>query len=84
MLNDAEDQVEQLLVTVFENYKSLDETSSSGITESLTPVSGKASPALVPAVKIFTLLHDILFAESQRKLCSYFQVNTKWICTRAT
>jgi hypothetical protein len=76
MLNEAEEQVDQLLVTVFENYKSLDENSSSGITEALIPVSGKAAPALVPAVKIFTLLHDILFVESQRKLCSYFQVRT--------
>lgn len=82
MLVDVEDQVEQLLAMVFENYKSLDESSPSGMTETLSLVNGKAAPALVPAVKIFTILHDILSIEAQKTLCNYFQRAAKKRCRR--
>lgn len=59
---------------VFENYKSLDESSPSGIIEVFRPSTGSPAPALLPAVKLYTLLNDILSPEAQLKLCSYFQV----------
>ena len=73
-MHDVQDQVEQLLALVFENYKSLDETSSSGIAQNLTSIAEEASPALAPAVKLYTLLHDVLSSETQRALRRYFQV----------
>lgn len=75
IFGDIEEQVEQLLAVVFENYKSLDEASNSGLAEIFTPaVGGIVAPALVPAVQIYTLLHDILSLESQSTLRNYFQV----------
>lgn len=59
---------------VFENYKSLDESLPSGMVEVFCPATGASAPALVPAVKLYTLLHDILSPEAQLKLCRYFQV----------
>lgn len=73
ILGDIEDQVEQLLSLVFENYKSLDDSSVSGLVDVFGPATGIAAPALAPAVKIYSLLHDILSPEAQLTLCSYFQ-----------
>ncbi|KAK6938085.1 hypothetical protein RJ641_031593 [Dillenia turbinata] len=77
MLGEIEDQVGQLLALVFENYKSLDESSPSGIVEVFSRATGLAAPALEPAVKLYTLLHDVLSPEKQSKLCRYFQEATK-------
>ena len=74
VLGETKDQIEQILALVFENYKSLDESSLSGIMEVFRPASGLAAPALEPAVKLYTLLHDILTPEAQNTLCHYFQV----------
>ena len=60
---------------VFENYKSLDESSPSGMVEVCGPANGSPAPALAPAVKLYTLLHDVLAPEAQLKLCAYFQVS---------
>lgn len=74
MLVSLSDEIEETIALVFENYKSLDEHSSSGLTESHKPSSGFISPALKPALKLYTLLHDIKSPESQLQLCKYFQV----------
>ncbi|CAA6658860.1 unnamed protein product [Spirodela intermedia] len=77
ILGEIEEQVEQILSTVFENYKSLDESSPSGMMGVFRSATGSPAPALAPAVKLFTLLHDILSPESQLKLCVYFQTAVK-------
>lgn len=77
ILGEIEEQLEQILALVFENYKSLDESSPSGMMEFVRPATGSPAPALVPAIKLYTLLHDILSPEAQLKLCSYFQVAAK-------
>ncbi|KAF5740162.1 hypothetical protein HS088_TW11G00228 [Tripterygium wilfordii] len=74
ILGETKDQIEQILSMVFENYKSLDESSFSGIMDVFKPATGVAAPALEPAVKLYTLLHDILSPEAQTNLCHYFQV----------
>lgn len=74
ILKDIEDQIEPIFSLVFENYKSLDESSSSGILDVFMPATGVAAPVLEPAVKLYSLLHDILAPEAQTKLYSYFQV----------
>lgn len=74
ILGETKDQIEQTLSLVFENYKSLDESVLSGIMEVFKPACGLAAPALEPAVKLYTLLHDILSPEAQNALCHYFQV----------
>lgn len=74
ILGEIEDQVEQILALVFENYKSLDESSQSGISDVFVPAIGIAAPALEPAVKLYALFNDILTFEAQLKLCKYFQV----------
>lgn len=74
ILGEIKDQIEQILALVFENYKSLDESSFTGIMEIFKPATGVAAPALAPAVKLYTLLHDILSPESQTALTHYFQV----------
>lgn len=68
------DEVDEILTLVFENYKSLDESSPSGIADAFGPVTGVAAPALAPALKLYKLLHDILSPDAQLKLCRYFQV----------
>jgi len=73
-LGEVEDQIEQILALVFENYKSLDESLPSGIVDVFCPATGCAAPALEPAVKLYSLLHDILSPEAQNKLCRHFQV----------
>ncbi|MCO5595228.1 hypothetical protein L7F22_049267 [Adiantum nelumboides] len=80
MLSEVTEQVDQLLACVFESYKFLDESSVSGISETLASSNRSTSPALVPAVKIFTLLHDILSVEAQKTLSYYFQKAAKKRC----
>lgn len=75
ILVEVEEHVEQLLALVFENYKSLDEASTSGLAEAFTLATGSVSPALIPAVQLFTLMHDILSAEAQSTLRKYIKVN---------
>uniref|UniRef100_A0A1D1Z558 Calcium-dependent secretion activator n=1 Tax=Anthurium amnicola TaxID=1678845 RepID=A0A1D1Z558_9ARAE len=77
ILGEIREQVEQSLTMVFENYKSLDESSPSGMMVVFQPATGSPSPALEPAVKLFTLLHDILSPEAQLKLCGYFEAAVK-------
>ena len=74
ILGETKDQIEQILSLVLENYKSLDESSFSGTMDVFKPATGIAAPALEPAVKLYTLLHDILSPEAQTNLCHYFQV----------
>ncbi|KAM1203766.1 hypothetical protein ACFX13_020079 [Malus domestica] len=74
ILGETKDQIQQTLALAFENYKSLDESSLSGIMEVFRPATGHAAPALEPAVKLYTLLHDILSPEAQTALCHHFQV----------
>lgn len=73
ILAETKDQIEQILSLVFQNYKSLDEASLSGILDVFKPATGLAAPALEPAVKLYTLLHDILSPEAQTNMCHYFQ-----------
>lgn len=77
ILGEVEDQIEQILALAFENYKSLDESLPSGIIDVFQPANGCAAPAMLPAVKLYTLLHDILSPEAQNKLCRHFQVKPK-------
>ncbi|XP_023535679.1 uncharacterized protein LOC111797041 isoform X1 [Cucurbita pepo subsp. pepo] len=77
ILGETRDQIEQILALVFENYKSLDEAALSGLMEVYRPATGVAAPAIEPAVKLYTLLHDILSPEAQTSLCHYFQVAMK-------
>ncbi|XP_027329204.1 uncharacterized protein LOC113845810 isoform X2 [Abrus precatorius] len=77
ILGETKDQIEQILTLVFENYKSLDESSFSGIIEVFKPASGHPASALEPAVKLYKLLHDILSPEAQTAFCHYFQVAAK-------
>ncbi|XP_050385158.1 uncharacterized protein LOC126801747 [Argentina anserina] len=71
------DQVNQTLALVFENYKSLEEDSPSGMTNVFKPASGLVPPSLVPAIQLYSLLHDVLSPEAQMKLCRYFRVAAK-------
>lgn len=75
ILGKIEEKSEQILAFLFENYKSLDENSPSGLVESFSS-SGSPAPALVPAIKLYTLLND-LSPEAQLKLYGYFQVAAK-------
>ncbi|XP_073010311.1 uncharacterized protein [Typha latifolia] len=77
ILGEIEEQIEQILASVFENYKSLDESLPSGMLEVFKPANGLPAPALAPAVKLYNLLHDILSPEAQLKLCSYFQAASR-------
>jgi hypothetical protein len=71
---DCEDRIKSLLAAVFENYKSLDEHSPTGLSDLYGPMSDCAAPALTPAVQIFSILHDILSKEAQDILRNYLQV----------
>ncbi|XP_068642978.1 uncharacterized protein [Aristolochia californica] len=77
ILGEIEEQINHILSVVFENYKSLDEYSTSGLMDIFRPATGTAAPALVPAIKLYTLLHDVLSPEAQLKFCGYFQVAAK-------
>lgn len=72
MLLECEEHIEALLATTFENYKSLNEKSTTGLIDSISSIPVSPAPALVPAVQIFVLLHDILSQESQTVLANYF------------
>ncbi|KAI5054834.1 hypothetical protein GOP47_0029979 [Adiantum capillus-veneris] len=82
ILYDMQEQVEQLLALAFENYKSLDDSSTSGIAQSLMPIAEEAAPALAPAVKLYTLLHDVLSSEAQTMLRNHFQTAAMKRCRR--
>ncbi|KAH9312417.1 hypothetical protein KI387_027452 [Taxus chinensis] len=82
MLADCEDQLQHLLATAFENYKSLDESSPSGLVDMFGLATGIAAPALAPAVQVYTLLHDILSAEAQATLRNYLQMAARKRCKR--
>jgi hypothetical protein len=73
-MQDCEHRIKSLLAVVFENYKSLDEHSASGLSGLFGPISDFAAPALTPAVQIFSTMHDILSKEAQDILRSYLQV----------
>ncbi|KAF9620736.1 hypothetical protein IFM89_014257 [Coptis chinensis] len=77
ILGEVEDQIEQILSLVFENYKSLDEASPSGLMDVFRPATGSPAPALAPAVMLYSHHHDVLSPEAQLKLCSYFQAAAK-------
>ncbi|XWS45008.1 hypothetical protein CRYUN_Cryun15aG0098800 [Craigia yunnanensis] len=77
ILGEIEDQVLQILTVIFENYKSLDESSPSGMMDVFRAATGSPPPALVPAVKLYGVLHDILSPETQLKFCGYFQAAAK-------
>lgn len=74
ILGEVEGQIQEILVLVFENYKSLDEKAPSGMMDIFGPATGLAAPALAPTVKLYALLHDVLSSEAQLKFCRYFQV----------
>lgn len=74
ILLDCQTQVESLLASVFENYKSLDEHSATGLSDLPTSISDTASPALASAVQVYTILHDILSQDAQMTLQKHLQV----------
>ncbi|XP_011657956.1 uncharacterized protein LOC101209129 isoform X1 [Cucumis sativus] len=77
MLLEIKEQIEKILALVFENYKSLDESSPSGMMAVFGSASGFVASALTRSVKLYALLHDVLSSEAQLKLCRYLQAATK-------
>ncbi|ESQ40995.1 hypothetical protein EUTSA_v10015247mg [Eutrema salsugineum] len=77
LLGEIDEQVQKILASTFENYKSLDEYSFSGIKNVFEPPSGTPAPALTPAIKLYCLLNDLLIPEAQLRLCRYFQAASK-------
>jgi hypothetical protein len=75
LLADCEDQIKKLLHETFENYKSLDEFSQTGLTDLFGPIVDSAAPALGPAVRLFSLLHDVLSPTGQDLLRNYLQAS---------
>ncbi|WCJ37293.1 hypothetical protein M5689_018443 [Euphorbia peplus] len=82
LLLDCETQIESLLANVFENYKSLDDNSLTGLADIFGPVQESAAPALAPAVEVFILLHDILSQDAQTMLRNYLQIAAKKRCRK--
>ncbi|XP_075506452.1 uncharacterized protein LOC142543220 [Primulina tabacum] len=82
ILLDCETQVESLLSATFWNYKSLDEKSPTGLVDVSGPILETAAPALVPAVEVYTLLHDILAQDSQTMLRKYLQMAATKRCRK--
>ncbi|XP_062107072.1 uncharacterized protein LOC133818305 isoform X3 [Humulus lupulus] len=80
ILLDCETQIESLLANVFENYKSLDEDSPTGIRDLYGPIQESAAPAIAPAVQVYSLLHDILSHDAQNMLRNYLQTAAKKRC----
>ncbi|GJW91543.1 hypothetical protein Tco_0169096 [Tanacetum coccineum] len=76
MLVSLFDQIKETIALVFENYKSLDESSPSGDT---SIKSGSISPAIDPALKLYSLLHDIESPEAKMQLYKYFQTGVQKI-----
>ncbi|XP_010482077.1 PREDICTED: uncharacterized protein LOC104760812 [Camelina sativa] len=82
ILMDCEIEIEKLMGTVFENYKSLDENCPSGLADISCPVQESASTALSPAVQVFSLLHDILSPDAQEILKNYLQTAANKRCRK--
>ncbi|GAU17627.1 hypothetical protein TSUD_255020 [Trifolium subterraneum] len=82
ILLDCETQIEGLLATVFENYKSLDENSPTGLTDHFGPASDSAAPALHPALQVYSSLHDILSPDAQTILQNYLQTAARKRCRK--
>ncbi|XVF31964.1 hypothetical protein REPUB_Repub17cG0040800 [Reevesia pubescens] len=82
ILLDCETQIESLLANAFENYKSLDEESPTGLADLFCPTQETAPPALAPAVQVYTLLHDILSPDAQTMLRNYLQTAAKKRCRK--
>ncbi|TMW96604.1 hypothetical protein EJD97_007098 [Solanum chilense] len=82
LLLDCETEIEGLLATVFENYKSLDESCPTGLADMSAPLPETAAPALAPAVQIYTLLHDILAQDAQMTLRNYIQTAAAKRCRK--
>ncbi|KZV54990.1 hypothetical protein F511_35699 [Dorcoceras hygrometricum] len=82
ILLDCETQVESLLSTTFQNYKSLDEKSPTGLVDIAGPILDIAAPALAPAVQVYTLLHDILSQDAQTMLRKYLQMAATKRCRK--
>ncbi|XP_059282074.1 uncharacterized protein LOC132035924 isoform X2 [Lycium ferocissimum] len=82
LLLDCETEVESLLASVFENYKSLDESCPTGLADMSAPIPETAAPALAPAVQIYTLLHDILAQDAQMTLRNYIQTAAAKRCRK--
>ncbi|GMI69179.1 RESPONSIVENESS TO ABA SALT AND DROUGHT 1 [Hibiscus trionum] len=78
----CETQIESLLANAFENYKSLDEKSPTGLANLFGPTQETAAPALAPAVQVYTLLHDILSPDAQTMLRNYLQTAAKKRCRK--
>lgn len=83
ILADCEDQIKKLLRETFENYKSLDEYSLTGLTDLFGPIVDSAAPALGPAVRLFSLLHDVLSPAGQDLLRNYLQASLL-MCAKIT
>lgn len=64
ILGGIDDQVELILALVFENYKFIDESSPSGMLDVFVSAIGNAASTLELAIKLYTLLHDILTSEA--------------------
>ncbi|CAK7349180.1 unnamed protein product [Dovyalis caffra] len=79
---DCETRIESLLAQVFENYKSLDENSPTGLAELFDLMQESAAAALAEAVKVYTLLHDILSQDAQTMLRNYLQTAAKKRCRK--
>ncbi|KAJ6880616.1 hypothetical protein NC652_033831 [Populus alba x Populus x berolinensis] len=79
---DCETRIESLLAQVFENYKSLDENSPTGLVDLFNLMQESAAPALGEAVKVYTLLHDILSQDAQTMLRNYLQTAAKKRCRK--
>ncbi|KAK4765869.1 hypothetical protein SAY87_007511 [Trapa incisa] len=82
ILLDCETQIESLLASVFENCKSLDECSATGLSEMLETIQDHPALALAPAVQVFTILHDILAPDAQSMLRNYLQIMAKKRCRK--
>ncbi|KAJ4730295.1 Pesticidal crystal cry8Ba protein [Melia azedarach] len=82
MLLDCETHIESLLENVFENYKSLDENSPTGKADLFGSTKESVAPALAPAVRVYSLLHDILSQDAQTMLKNYLQTGAKKRCRK--
>ncbi|KAL8144851.1 hypothetical protein AgCh_003172 [Apium graveolens] len=82
MFLDCETQVESLLANIFENYKSLDENSPTGLSDLLDPLPEAAAPALAPAVEVYIIIHDILAQDAQMVLRNYIKTAASKRCKK--
>ncbi|CAN6821506.1 unnamed protein product [Brassica oleracea] len=77
LLGEIDEQIQQILASAFENYKSLDELSFSGMKDVFESATGTPAPAIESSVRLYALLNDVLTPEAQLKLCRYFQAASK-------